>query len=99
MYPENTKKPGRPPLSPEEREARRIAKNKRGNARQKERGYPARKSYVERHKGEIYEPKLRIPSSNKQDLERLLSETGLTITQLFVGAVKEKYGVDLSQQK
>lgn len=92
-------KGGRPPLSPEDREARRKAKIKRDNERQKERGYPARKSYVKRHKGEVYEPKLRMPASNKGMLEQLLAETGLTVTQLFVGAVKEKYGIDLSEPK
>lgn len=99
MADETKKKGGRPPLSPEEREVRRKAKVKRDNERQKERGYPARKSYIERHKGEIYEPKLRIPASNKPELEQLLVKTGLTVTQLFVGAVKEKYGIDLSEPK
>lgn len=93
------KKGGRPPLSPEEREARRRAKIKRDNERQKERGYPAHKNYIERHKGEIYEARVRMPSSNKSTLEQLLSATGLTVTQLFVDAVKEKYGIDLSEPK
>lgn len=99
MADEMKKKSGRPPLSPDEREARRKAKVQRDNNRQKERGYPARKNYVERHRGEIYEPKLRIPAANKPELEQLLAETGLTMTQLFVGAVKEKYGIDLIELK
>ena len=40
-----------------------------------------------------------MPASNKSMLEQLLAETGLTVTQLFVGAVKEKYGIDLSEPK
>lgn len=99
MADETKNKGGRPPLSPEEREARRRAKIQRDNERQKERGYPAHKNYIERHKGEIYEARVRIPSSNKPVLEQLLSETGLTVTQFFVNAVKEKYGIDLGGLK
>lgn len=99
MAEEAKKKIGRPPLSPQEREARRIAKNRYGNERQKQRGYPARKRYVEKHRGEIYEPKLRIPAYNKPLLEKLLADTGLTITQLFLDALETKYGVDLSKAK
>lgn len=95
MYPENAKKPGRPPLSPEEREARRKAKNKRDNERKKAQGYTAQKRYRENRKGQVYEPKLVIPASKKSVLFELMEKTGMTTTQLFVTAVEEKYGVDL----
>jgi hypothetical protein len=99
--PDGTKKRGRPALSEEEREARRIAHNQKTNERHKANGYASQKrcnaAYREAHRGEIYEPKLRIPSSKKGELQDLISKTGLTLTQLFVGAVEEKYGVILHE--
>lgn len=89
------KRRGRPPLSPEEREAHRILKNKRDNERKKQQGYVAQKRYRENHKGELYEPKLKIPFEKKNDLLELLRSTGLTMTDLFVGAVEEKYKINL----
>lgn len=88
-------KRGRPSLSPEEREERRKAKNKRDNERKKAQGYTAQKKYRENRKGRVYEPKLAIPASKKDALFQLMEQTGMTTTQLFVTAVEEKYGVDL----
>lgn len=96
------KKRGRPPLSPAEREARRIAKNKQTVEWHKSTGYAAQKKYKESHpesraneRGRVYEPKIRIPMELKGNLESLMKETGLSITRLFVSAVEEKYGVVL----
>lgn len=88
-------KTSRVTLSPEEKEARKRAKYKRDNERKKERGYPDQKKYRMTHPSQNYEPKIRIPLSKKADLQTLINLTGLTITQLFVGAVEEKYGVIL----
>jgi hypothetical protein len=85
-------------LSPEELERRRVEKIKRDNESSKLRGYPAQKRYREAHKGEVYEPTVRIPAANKPLLEALLKSTNMTITQLFVGAVADKYGVDLCKK-
>lgn len=95
MADEIKKKGGRPPLSPEERETRRKAKIKRDNERKKAQGYTAQKKYRENRKGKYYEPKLNIPADKKEVLFRLMDQTGLTTTQLFVSAVEEKYGVIL----
>ena len=95
MADEIKKKRGRPPLSPEEREAHRKAKNKRDNERKKAKGYTAQKNYRENRKGQVYEPKLVIPASKKALLFELMKSAGMTTTQLFVTAVEEKYGVDL----
>lgn len=95
MADEVKSKGGRPPLSPEEREARRKAKNKRDNERKKAQGYTAQKKYRENRKGRVYEPKLTIPASKKDALFQLMEQTGMTTTQLFVTAVEEKYGVNL----
>lgn len=95
MADEIKNKGGRPPLSSEEREARRKAKNKRDNERKKAQGYTAQKKYRENRKGRVYEPKLTIPASKKDALFQLMERTGMTTTQLFVTAVEEKYGVDL----
>lgn len=76
----------------------------------KEGGYASQKRYRQNHpdrvreqkrkqserlRGKTYEPKLRIPIENKPIVEKLLSETGLTITQLCIGAIEEKYGVTI----
>lgn len=95
MNDEIKQKVGRPRLSPEEREYRRKIKNKRDNERKKAQGYTAQKRYRENRKGKYYEPKLNIPADKKEVLFRLMEQTGLTTTQLFVGAVEEKYGVIL----
>lgn len=92
---ETKNKGGRPPLSPEEREARRKAKNKRDNERKRIQGYTAQKKYRDARKGRYYEPKLNIPANKKEILFKLMEQTNLTTTQLFVGAVEEKYGVVL----
>ena len=89
------KRRGRPALSPEEKEQRRKERNRRDNERKKAMGYIAQKKYREKKKHITYQPKLCIPVEKKEDLFRLLEQTGLSTTQLFVGAVEEKYGVVL----
>ena len=86
--------------------------SKAGFSSTKEGGYASQKRYRanhpdkireqkrkqrERSRGLIYEPKLRIPIENKSVLEKLLSDTGLNITQLCIGAVEEKYGVTIQK--
>jgi len=107
---ENKRPKGRPPLSPEEREQRRIERNKRSNARHKETGYAASKKYNEANKDAVLDgarkrsKKMRDKYSDlgililreKRDaLEQVLKETGLSITDLFIGAVEEKYSIVL----
>jgi len=71
-------------------------------------GYASQKKYKANHPervreqkrrqgAKLYEPKLRIPIEKKPELEKLLSNTGLTISQLFLGAVEEKYGISLQK--
>ena len=90
-------KKGRPPLSAEEKEARVIEQNKKSAAAHKESGYAAQQKYRETHpeKYDNYEPKIRIASEFRGTLSKLLSKTGLSITNLFIGAVEEKYNVKL----
>lgn len=88
-------------------------KKRAGISSTKEGGYASQKRYRQNHpdrvreqkrkqserlRGKTYEPKLRIPIENKAIIEKLLSDTGLTITQLCVGAVEEKYGVTILKQ-
>ena len=91
------KKRGRPPLSDEERELRRLETNKKQAERLKRNGYAAQKKYRETHSGykKNYEPKIKIPLEFRPNLDELLSKTGMTITELFVGAVEEKYAITL----
>ncbi|MGN1121582.1 MAG: hypothetical protein ACI4RV_04375 [Eubacteriales bacterium] len=88
----------RVPLTPEEREARRIAQNKMSVERHKRSGYAAQKKYRAAHPekyNQSYEAKVRVPLEFKPIIERLTKETGLSITQLFISAVEEKYQVAL----
>jgi len=85
-------------------EIKKIEHNKKSNAYHKSTGYAAQKKYRAanpekyRNNGKIYGPKLYIPAENRSVVEKLLSETGLTISQLFLGDVEEKYGVVLQKQ-
>lgn len=107
---DDSKKRGRPPLTPEQKALRTQKPSRAGISATKEGGYAAQKRYRANHperikeqkrkqnerlRGSTYEPKLRIPMENKPILERLLSETGLSISQLCLRAVEEKYGVAL----
>ena len=66
-----------------------------GHSSTKAGGYASQKRYREKHKGDVYEPKIRIKKEYKKNLETLLSATGLSITELFVSAVEEKYNIVL----
>ena len=91
-------KRGRPPLPPEEREARRVAQNQKAMERHKKNGYAAQKRYRAAHPekyNQNYEPKVRIPLEFKPTIESLTQKTGLSLSQLFIAAVEEKYNVVL----
>lgn len=79
--------------------SRREQRNKRDNAYQKANGYVAQKKYREAHKGSHYEPKIRIPMEYKNELSQLLKEEEMSLTQLFIFLVREKYGIDFSKSK
>lgn len=76
-------------------ETRRVKRNKRNNAYQKANGYIAQKKYREAHKGSFYEPKIRIPSINKELLTSLLERENMSLSQLVSELVYEKYGINL----
>lgn len=76
-------------------EQRRVKRNKRNNAYQKANGYIAQKKYREAHKGSFYEPKIRIPSVNKELLTSLLEKENMSLSQLVSLLICEKYGVDI----
>lgn len=101
------KKRGRPPLPPEEKERRRVAKNATVAAYHKSTGYAAQNKYKKanperyreynrRARETVYEPKIRLHVSKKEALQSLLQAEGLSLTQLFVTLVLEKYGIDLT---
>lgn len=107
---EESKMRGRPPLSPEEKERRRVEKNTTTAVYHKKTGYAAQKKYQQTHKeqyqvykkkqrGSIYEPKIRIPMEYKNELSQLLKEEEMSLTQLFIFLVREKYGIDFSKSK
>ncbi len=89
------KKRGRPLMSSEERELKRIVRNKRENERKKALAWKDQKNYRERHRGEYYEPKIRISRVSKPTFDSLLASTGKTITELVLDALEKQYGVNL----
>ena len=122
------KKRGRPPLSDEERELRRLETNKKQAERLKRNGYAAQKKYQQEHreyynnlsnaykkvnpdkvkawrkrqtareKGTVYEPKLRLAIEYKPALEQLSHDTGMSINELCLSALEEKYGIILRKR-
>lgn len=70
-------------------------KKRAGFSSTKEGGYMSQKRYRESHRGIYYEPKIRIPAAKEPVLKKLLADTGLSITELCLTAIEEKYGVDL----
>lgn len=91
--PEEVKKRGRPALSPEEKEARRIAKNKRDNELKKQRGYPAQAKY----RAARYMPRIYLSTKSKGALDALLQKENLSLTQLFINLVYDKYDILLEK--
>lgn len=104
------KRRGRPPLSDEERELRRLETNKKQAERLKRNGYAAQKRYRERNKEKTLEQqrlrskrykqsryyvKIGIPAENKPLLLKLAEDNGLSIEKLIITALKKQYGVDL----
>lgn len=77
---------------------KRNATFRKYREKQKALGYPNQQKYRETHKGEFYEPKLRLPASSRATLDTLLKQTGMTTTQFFSDAVYEKYGIDLTKK-
>lgn len=91
---------GRPPvLSPEEKEQRRIERNRKESERQKALGWKDQKAYRARHperRREMYsELTVRLPRAKRPQLDELLLSTGKTITDLILDALEMQYGVNL----
>lgn len=104
MTDESKKKRGRPPLTPEQKAMRQKKVSKPGISSTKMGGYASQRRYKENHPDKVkewqrryYEPKVRVLQEYRADLERLCRETQLTLSQLFVGAVEEKYCVVLQK--
>ena len=99
--PDKIKRRGRPPLSDEEREIRRIEHNRAASERHKKTNYAAQKKYREAHpeiyQGRFYEPKLRIPICNKDAFLKLADDNNISVTQLCLLSIKEKFGIDFNE--
>lgn len=88
------KKRGRPPLSPEKKADAQARRSAAQNAHHKSTGWAAQKKYRSQHSGERYEAKVTMPAVNRDAFSNLLEQTGLTISDLVLEAVYEKYGID-----
>ena len=91
---------GRPAvLSPEEKEQRRIERNRKECERQKALGWKNQKAYRARHperRREMYsELTVRLPRDKRPQFDSLLASTGKTITELVLDALEKQYGVNL----
>ena len=91
---------GRPPLSSAEKSQRKIENQEKASVAHKKTGYAAQKKYrgLNPEKYKRYAIGLVIAPEYQGNLEQLLSTTGLSRTELFINAVEEKYGVDLSKK-
>ena len=85
---------GRPRLTDEEQEQRRIKRRKYDAERLKKSGYSAQKTY---RKKNYRECKILIRNEYSNELDALLDSTGLSISELFIGAVEEKYDITLTK--
>lgn len=105
-----SKKRGRPPLDPAEKEKRRIERNQKRNAARKASGWATDKKYRELHPDKVrefrvnssikyYSPKINIPRESKPTFDSLLASTGKTISELVLDALEEKYSVNLHADK
>lgn len=110
MEEEKKKKRGRPRLSPDKKAEREKEKQAKSAAYHAASGYAAQKKYskahpekakqaasryAKKHNGELYSPHISIYKDFKQIIDDLAKTTGLSINQLFIGAVEEKYNVTL----
>jgi len=74
--------------------------NKQSAQRHKQTNYAAQKKYRENNPDvyDFYEPKVRIPSEYRDTIKALSKKTGMSITELFIGAVEAKYNITLSRK-
>jgi len=88
---------GRPPLSPEEKEAKQLILNKKSAQCHKDTDYAAQRKYRENNpdKYKRYSVKIVIATEFKETLDTLVESSGLSLTSLFINAVEEKHNIKL----
>ena len=87
------KKRGRPPLSPEEKAIRSEMRNQYAAEYHRRNGWQSQKKY---HEG-FYEPKIAIPLRNKEKFAMLVKNSGMSISDFCLDAIKDKYGIDFKE--
>lgn len=100
MADEPKRKRGRPPLSPEAKVESYKERNKYKNEWHKQTGYAAQKKYREAHpfvysERKYHDVKVYISRERKDDLKDLAKREGLTVSEMFIRAVEEKYSINL----
>ena len=88
------KKRGRPPLSPEEREAKRKESKRKYNISNPDIVKKSYQNYINRYDRLVID----VPKKYRPKLNDLLDKTGFNITTLFLKAVEDKYGIKLSDK-
>lgn len=96
MDSEQPKKRGRPRIerTPDEVEAIKKKRNAMSNAAHQKSGWAAQKKYKLQHRKDRYEIKVTMPASNKDAFLLFLKQTNLTISDVLLGSLYEKYGID-----
>lgn len=87
-----SKKRGRPPLTPEQRAQRAIARAEYKRVYDKARGYDRQK----RFRAKKYAVLLWLPAEKRDLLDNLLKKLDTSPRELFIDLVNEKYEIDLS---
>lgn len=100
MTDEPKKKRGRPPLSPEAKAENYEERKKYTNEWHKKTGYAAQKKYRESHpfvysERKYHEARVHISREKRDILKELAKREKITISELFIIAVEEKYKVNL----
>ena len=102
-------KKGRPPLTPEQKEASAAKKREyfrmyakaHGRANKmawdkSEKGVVSNRKRAETYRSSHYQYRISIPASKKDLLLELASKEGVSVNALFISLIKEKYDIDLS---
>jgi len=89
---------GRPPLTAQEKEERRIANDKKRNIIHKKSGYASQKKYIKNNAGKFHQIRVTIDPKYKDVLYDLVARTGMdSPSKLFLDAIEKVYGIALQE--
>ncbi|MCL2255840.1 MAG: hypothetical protein FWC11_03160 [Firmicutes bacterium] len=91
---------GRPQLTPEQKEQRRIKNNKRSSEHHKKTGYAAQKKYKDAHPEtyNFYEPAIRIDRVFENAFIKLCENEEKSHSEIFIYAIEKVFDITLSKK-